>query len=193
MKRIAVFVSGNGTNCENLITHFHDSTIARVALVVSSRPDAYALTRAQRHGIDSVVLQKADLDNEDKVMAILERYGIDFIVLAGFLLMIPSFLVKRYDRRMVNIHPALLPKHGGKGMYGRRVHEAVKAACDNETGITIHWVSDDCDRGEIVAQYSTPLSSADTVADIESRVHDLEMKYYAKTVEHILSDNYSQY
>ena len=116
-------------------------------------------------------------------METLHRYDIDFIVLAGFLLMIPDFLVKAYDHRMVNIHPALLPKFGGKGMYGRHVHEAVKAAGEKESGITIHWVSNVCDGGEIIAQYSTSLTESDSVDDIAAKVHDLEMLHYPETIE----------
>lgn len=187
MKNIAIFVSGNGTNCENIIRHFSRSTVARVALVVSNRPDAYALTRARNHGVSTAVLRKDDFCDAGKLLAILNRYGIDFIALAGFLLMIPDFLVKRYHRRMVNIHPALLPRHGGKGMYGRHVHEAVKADGDNETGISIHWVSQECDGGEIIARFATAVSPDDTVDDIASKVHELEMEHYPKTIENILT------
>ena len=147
MKNIAIFVSGNGTNCENIIKHFAGSRDVRVALVVSNRADSYALTRAARHNIPTVVIPKSEFGNEAVLMDTLHRHDICFIVLAGFLLMIPDFLVKAYDHRMVNIHPALLPKYGGKGMYGHHVHEAVKAAGEKESGITIHWVSDVCDGG----------------------------------------------
>ena len=176
MKNIAIFVSGNGTNCENIIKHFAGSRDVRVALVVSNRADSYALTRAARHNIPTVVIPKSEFGNEAVLMDTLHRHDICFIVLAGFLLMIPDFLVKAYDHRMVNIHPALLPKYGGKGMYGHHVHEAVKAAGEKESGITIHWVSDVCDGGEIIAQYSTPLSESDTPEDIAAKVHALEMR-----------------
>ena len=115
--------------------------------------------------------------------SLLDSYHIDFIVLAGFLLMVPSFLIRRYDHRMLNIHPALLPKHGGKGMYGHHVHEAVKAAGDTETGMTVHWVSDVCDGGEIIAQFSTPLSPDDTPDDIAHKEHLLEMEHFPKVIE----------
>lgn len=183
MKNIAIFVSGNGTNCENIIKHFSGSTEASVALVVSNRADSYALTRAARYNIPTVVIPKSEFNDEAILMETLHRYDIYFIVLAGFLLMIPDFLVKAYDHRMVNIHPALLPKFGGKGMYGRHVHEAVKAAGEKESGITIHWVSNVCDGGEIIAQYSTSLTESDSVDDIAAKVHDLEMLHYPETIE----------
>lgn len=187
MKNIAIFVSGNGTNCENIIKHFAGSRDVRVALVVSNRADSYALTRAARHNITTVVIPKSEFGNEAVLMDTLHRHDICFIVLAGFLLMIPDFLVKAYDHRMVNIHPALLPKYGGKGMYGHHVHEAVKAAGEKESGITIHWVSDVCDGGEIIAQYSTPLSESDTPEDIAAKVHALEMRHYPETIEKALA------
>ena len=183
MKNIAIFVSGNGTNCENIIKHFAGSSEISVALVVANRPDCYALTRAARNNVPTVVIPKSEFNNEATLMDTLRRYNIDFIVLAGFLLMIPDFLVKAYDHRMMNIHPALLPKFGGKGIYGRHVHEAVKAAGEKESGITIHWVSNVCDGGEIIAQYSTPLSESDSADDIAAKVHELEMRYYPETIE----------
>lgn len=187
MKRIAIFVSGNGTNCENIIHHFQSSETARVVLVVSNRPDAFALTRAERLSVPTAIVQKADFQDETKVMPLLNAYKVDFIVLAGFLLMIPSYLIQAYQRRMVNIHPSLLPKFGGKGMYGHHVHEAVKAARETETGITIHWVSEACDGGEVIAQFHTPLTPADTPDDIAAKVHTLEMAHFPKIIENCLT------
>lgn len=187
MKHIAIFVSGNGTNCENIIRHFQSSEVARVALVVSNRSDAYALTRARRLGVPTAIVQKADFQTPDIVMPLLTIHKVDFIVLAGFLLMIPSFLIRTFDHRMVNIHPSLLPKFGGKGMYGHHVHEAVKAAGETETGITIHWVSEACDGGEVIAQFRTALSSADSPNTIAQKVHALEMTHFPKIIESCLS------
>lgn len=183
MKNIAIFVSGSGTNCENIIRHFSDHQQVNIALVLSNRADAYALVRAQRLGVPTAVVSKSEFNDEKKMNSLLDSYHIDFIVLAGFLLMVPSFLIRRYDHRMLNIHPALLPKHGGKGMYGHYVHEAVKAAGDTETGMTVHWVSDVCDGGEIIAQFSTPLSPDDNPDDIAHKEHLLEMEHFPKVIE----------
>jgi len=183
MKNIAIFVSGSGTNCENIIRHFSGHQQVNIALVLSNRADAYALVRAQRLGVPTAVVSKSEFNDEKKINTLLDSYHIDFIVLAGFLLMVPSFLIRRYDHRMLNIHPALLPKHGGKGMYGHHVHEAVKAAGDTETGMTVHWVSDVCDGGEIIAQFSTPLSPDDTPDDIAHKEHLLEMEHFPKVIE----------
>lgn len=185
---IAIFVSGGGTNCENLIKYFADSERVNCALVVSNRFDAYALVRAERLGVPTAVTPKTELNNPDVMLPLLQQYGIDFIVLAGFLPLVPSFLIDAYPRRIVNIHPALLPKYGGKGMWGRHVHEAVKAAGETETGMTVHWVTPVCDSGEIIAQYKVSLSPDDTVDDIAEKEHYLEMKYYPKVIEEILTE-----
>lgn len=185
-KKIAIFVSGSGTNCENIIQHFAGSDLAEIALVWSNRQDAYALKRAEKYGIPTIVMGKNDFNDADKVLPILKGYGIDFIVLAGFLLMIPDFLVRAYDHRMVNLHPALLPKYGGKGMYGHHVHEAVKAAGEQETGMTVHWVSEVCDGGEIIAQYKTSITPEDTPDNIAEKEHVLEMEYFPKVIEQVL-------
>ena len=123
---IAIFVSGSGTNCENIIRYFANHLDVNVALVLSNKADAYALVRAKKYNIPTVVMPKADFAEEDKLMSVMRDYHIDFIVLAGFLLMVPDFLIDAYEHRMLNIHPALLPKYGGRGMYGMHVHEAVK-------------------------------------------------------------------
>jgi len=187
MTNIAIFVSGNGTNCENIIRYFSGSDRIRIALVLSNRADAYALVRAGRLGVPSAVMPKTDIMQEDRLMSVLGQYRIDFIVLAGFMLMIPPFLTQAYARRIINIHPSLLPKFGGRGMYGHHVHEAVKAAGETETGITIHYVSDVCDGGEIIARFTTPLSPEDTPADIERKVHELEKRHFPETIANILS------
>lgn len=186
MIRLAIFVSGSGTNCENIIQHFIGHPQIEVALVLSNRSDAFALTRAQRLGIETVVTGKADFNDPARLMPLLESHKIDFIVLAGFLLMIPDFLVKAYEHRMINLHPALLPRFGGKGMYGHYVHEAVKAAGETETGMTVHWVSNVCDGGEIIAQFRTPLSPDDTPDDIAAKEHALEMAHFPSVVEEVV-------
>ncbi len=185
---IAIFVSGSGTNCENLIRYFAGSDSVNCALVVSNKPDAPALEKAQRLGVTTQVVTKAELNDEAVMMPLLQKYDIGFIVLAGFLPLIPDFLVESYPRRIVNIHPSLLPKYGGKGMWGHHVHEAVKAAGETETGMTVHWVTPVCDGGDIIVQYKVALSPADTVDDIAEKEHQLEMKYFPKVIERLLED-----
>ena len=190
MKKIAIFVSGNGSNCENIINYFADGNRgAVISLVLSNKADAYALTRAEKYGVTTAVMPKADFNNEAKLMELMKEHEIDFIVLAGFLLMIPDFLINAYEHRIINIHPALLPKFGGKGMYGRYVHEAVKAAGEVETGMTVHWVIRECDGGEIIAQYKTQILPTDSPEDIADKVHILEMKYYPLVIEQTINRN----
>lgn len=183
---IAIFVSGGGTNCENLIRYFSGSEHVNCALVVSNKADAYALVRAERLNVPTAVAPKAQLNDADYMMPLLRRYDIDFIVLAGFLPLVPNFLIDAYPRRIVNIHPALLPKYGGKGMWGHHVHEAVKAAGETETGMTVHWVTPVCDGGDIIAQYRVALSPDDTVDDIARKENELEMQHYPQVVEQVV-------
>ena len=185
---IAIFVSGSGTNCENLIRYFEGSETVNCALVVSNKADAPALEKATRLGVPTAVTPKADLNNSDVMLPLLRKYDIGFIVLAGFLPLIPNFLIDAYPRRIVNIHPALLPKYGGKGMWGHHVHEAVKAAGEKETGMTVHWVTPVCDGGDIIAQYKVALSPDDTVDDIAEKEHLLEMKHFPVLIEQLLAD-----
>ena len=124
MTNIAIFVSGNGTNCENIIKYFSNNDKVNVSIVISNRPDAYALVRAAKYGVPCTVLSKTEINDEATIMPLLQKYDVDFIVLAGFMLMVPEFLTNKFNRRIVNIHPSLLPKFGGKGMYGHHVHEA---------------------------------------------------------------------
>ena len=190
MINIAIFVSGGGTNCENLIKYFADNSRVNCALVVSNKSDAQALERATRLGVPTAVTPKAELNDADVMLPLLRKYAIDFIVLAGFLPLIPNFLIDAFPRRIVNLHPALLPKYGGKGMWGHHVHEAVKAAGEMETGMTVHWVTPVCDAGEIIAQFRCPLSPDDTADDIAEKEHQLEMAYFPKVVEQVLNDTF---
>ncbi len=189
MTNLAIFVSGSGTNCENIIRYFTQEQPrrdVRIALVLSNKSDAYALVRAQNLNVPTVVMEKRQFLDGESVLKVMKEYEIDFIVLAGFLLMIPDFLLRAYPRRIVNIHPSLLPKYGGKGMWGHHVHEAVCEAKEKESGITIHWVSEVCDGGEIIAQFKTPLSPEDTPDDIADKVHVLEMKNFPKVIEEVI-------
>ena len=186
MTNIAIFVSGSGSNCENLIHYFSGSDRVNCALVVSNKPDAYALVRAKNLGVPTAVVTKAELNDAEVMLPLLREYDIQFVVLAGFLPRVPNFLIDAFPRRMVNLHPALLPKYGGKGMWGHHVHEAVKAAGETETGMTVHWVTPVCDGGGIIAQYKVTLSPDDTVDDIAEKEHELEMKYFPQVVEQVI-------
>ena len=190
MINIAIFVSGSGTNCENLINYFATSERYSCALVVSNKPEALALERARRLGVPTAVAPKPALNDENVMMPLLRQYNIQFIVLAGFLPLIPDFLIDAFPRRIINIHPALLPKYGGKGMWGHHVHEAVKAAGETETGMTVHWVTPVCDSGEIIVQYKVALSPDDTADDIAAKEHLLEMTYFPKVVEQVLNETF---
>ncbi len=190
-KRIAIFASGSGSNCENLIRYFKDSDVVKCALVVSNKADAYVLERAQRLGVPTAVMPKVQLNDPEAMLPLLKKYDIDFIVLAGFLPLVPNFLLDAFPRRIVNLHPALLPKYGGKGMWGHHVHEAVKAAGETETGMTVHWVTPVCDGGDIIAQYKCEIAPSDSVEDIAEKEHQLEMRYFPEVVERIIREELS--
>lgn len=185
LKKIAILASGNGSNAEEIILHFKDSAKAEVALIASNRKEAYVLDRALRHHIPSLSFTKADLE-EGRLNKWLQEKEIDLIVLAGFLLKIPEHLVDSFPDRIVNIHPALLPKYGGKGMYGNYVHQAVKDNRDTRTGITIHYVNRNYDEGAVIFQKSVALSPEDGPEEIAEKVHVLEHKYFPKVIESLL-------
>lgn len=189
MTNIAIFVSGNGTNCENIIRYFKNNQDICIKLVISSKADAYALTRASWYDVPCKVLSKQEINDSGTVIPLLEEWDINFIVLAGFMLMVPDFIIDKFEHQIVNIHPSLLPKFGGKGMYGHHVHEAVKAAGEKESGITIHFVSKVCDGGEIIAQFKTPVSPEDTAEDIEKKIHVLEQKHFPEVIKSVIMDN----
>jgi phosphoribosylglycinamide formyltransferase-1 len=180
--RIAIFASGNGTNAERLFHHFKNHEKIEVSLVLSNNPSAYVLTRAESAGVASAVFNREQL-KEGEVLDWLKKSEITHLVLAGFLWLIPDNLIKAFPNKIINIHPALLPKFGGKGMYGAKVHEAVKAANENETGITIHLVNEHYDDGAVLFQARTSIDSSDTPDQIAAKVHQLEYQYYPSTVE----------
>ncbi len=185
---LAIFVSGGGSNCENIIRYFKDSDRVNVALVVANKSGIPALEKAERLGVPTRVLPKAELNRKEILLPLMKEYSIDFIVLAGFLLVIPDFLINEYDHRIINLHPALLPKFGGIGMYGHHVHEAVKAAGETETGMTVHWVSTKVDGGGIIAQFRTPIAPDDTPDDIAAKEHVLEMEHFPHLIDEILCE-----
>jgi phosphoribosylglycinamide formyltransferase 1 len=186
-QNIAIFASGTGSNALNIITYFQDRPDVSVALIVSNRNGAGVLNHAADYRIPTLVVTKELLGEEIFMMEKLQSFNIDFIVLAGFLLLIPEFLVKAYSSKMINIHPALLPKYGGPGMYGKHVHRAVKEAKETESGITIHFVNTRYDEGGIVFQRTVQLSADDTPDDIAKKVLELEHKYFAPVIDRLLT------
>lgn len=185
MVNIAIFGSGGGTNCENIIRYFRGSESVRVKVVVSNKADAPMLDKARRHGVPTRVIKRAELDDTELVTSIIS--GCDYIILAGFLPRIPEWLVERMPHHIINIHPSLLPKYGGKGMWGHHVHEAVAAAGDTVTGITIHYVDCDLDHGEHIAQFTTPIAPGSTADDIAASIHLLEMEHFPKVIEETIT------
>jgi len=187
MKHIAIFASGNGSNAQAIINYFTNHPSIKVGLVITNNPTAGVIQVAHQNKIISAIVSKKALNDEQQMMALLNAQNISFIALAGFLQMVPPFLLKKFPKAVVNIHPAMLPKHGGKGMYGIKVHEAVVAAADTETGITIHYVNEHYDEGEVILQKPVPVSPADTPEQLAAKVLDLEHQWYPKTIEALLS------
>jgi phosphoribosylglycinamide formyltransferase-1 len=183
MKNIAVFASGSGTNAQNIAEYFLAVPDIRVSLILSNKPDAYVLERAKKLNIPSLVFARKDFYESEIILDTLHGNKIDFLVLAGFLWLIPEYLLKVYSRRIINIHPALLPKYGGKGMYGDKVHQAVIQSGDKKTGITIHYVNDHYDEGEIIFQDSFDILPEDTAESIAQKVHVLEYLHFPRIIE----------
>nr|WP_306445672.1 phosphoribosylglycinamide formyltransferase [Odoribacter splanchnicus] len=183
MKKIAIFASGSGSNAENIIQYFAQKPQFCVKSVFCNVPDAYVLERAKKYRIPTFVFNREEFRNPDKVFRQLQEQEIDFIVLAGFLWLMPSFITAAWPNKIVNIHPALLPAYGGKGMYGHHVHEAVIAAGEKESGITIHYVNDHYDQGAIIFQAKCPVLPTDTPDDLAARVHELEYRYFPQIIE----------
>lgn len=186
MKNIAIFASGSGTNAENIIKYFSNGTTARVCLVLSNRRDAYVLKRAASLKVQSVFFDRKEFYERGTIVHLLREHRVDFIVLAGFLWLVPDEILGAYENRIVNIHPALLPGYGGKGMYGDRVHEAVIRAGEKQSGITIHYVNSEYDEGDIIFQAVCPVLEGDTPADVASRVHALEYKHFPVVIEELV-------
>ena len=187
MKRIAIVASGSGTNAENLIRYFRTHQDTRVELVLTNRPGAGVISRAESVDVETVVFDREQFYGTDEIMTLLKERSIDFIVLSGFLWLVPSRLLDAYQGRVVNIHPALLPAYGGKGMFGDHVHEAVIASGDAESGITIHHVNQVYDEGDIIFQATCPVKHGDTAKSLASRIHALEYKHFPEVVEKLLN------
>lgn len=185
-KRIVIFASGSGTNTQNIIQHFQQGEVAEVVLVLSNKKDAKVLSRSKNLNVSTFHFTKEELISEKGVLKQLIDVQPDLIVLAGFLLKFPDLILKAFPNKVINIHPALLPKYGGKGMYGQHVHEAVVANSEKETGITIHYVNEKYDDGKIIFQKSVPVSMMDTPESVAEKIHQLEYEFFPKVIESIL-------
>jgi phosphoribosylglycinamide formyltransferase-1 len=183
MTHIAIFCSGSGSNAEKIMEYFQHHDSIKVSLLLANKPDAYALKRAEKYGVPTVVVTKDSYRTESELLSILKKHEVDWIILAGFLLLIPDFLVKNFPDKIINIHPALLPSYGGKGMYGMNVHKAVAEAKERKSGMTIHFVNEHYDEGKIIFQASCELSETDSPEDIAHKVLALEHQHFARVIE----------
>jgi phosphoribosylglycinamide formyltransferase-1 len=180
--RLAIFASGSGTNAENIIRYFQNEPQIRISCICANRPDAYVIARAKLHKVPVLVFDRDDFYHQGKVLEYLKNKKIDWIVLAGFLWLVPRNLIENYTGRIINIHPALLPKFGGKGMYGHHVHQAVIDAKEAFSGISIHYVDNEYDRGDIIFQATCPVDSADTPETLAAKVHELEYEHFPRVI-----------
>jgi phosphoribosylglycinamide formyltransferase-1 len=187
--RIAIFASGNGTNAEAIINYFKSHRAIKVVLLLSNNEQAFALQRVKNLNVAAKTFTRQQFRESDEVINWLREFEVSHIVLAGFLWLIPKNLIERFPRRIINIHPALLPKFGGKGMYGLKVHEAVKASGDLQTGITIHEVNDQYDEGKILFQAACEVSPGHFPEDIANQVHELEHLHYPRVIENWILEN----
>jgi phosphoribosylglycinamide formyltransferase-1 len=185
MKKIVLFASGSGSNAENIIQYFRQNHVAEVVAVFCNNPKAKVIDRAQNHQVPVVVFSKEELAGESVLLKV-HAFGPDLIVLAGFLLMFPINIIKAYPNKIINIHPALLPKYGGKGMYGMNVHRAILENNEIETGISIHYVDEHYDEGDIIFQTKVALNGAESPEEIAAKVHILEHEHFPKTIEKLL-------
>ena len=190
MKRIVLFASGSGSNVENIIRYFHDrrNSVA-VAAVLTNKSNAKVLDRCNYLNVNGLYFNRNAFYQTDCVLDILKALNPDLIILAGFLWKMPEKIIQNFPDKIINIHPALLPKYGGKGMYGNHVHQAVKNQGETETGITIHYVNENYDEGATIFQAKTIISSDDSVEDIAKKVHELEYEHFPKTIEKLLFEN----
>ena len=180
---IAILASGSGTNAENIIKYFSKNSQIKIRCVITNKNDALVLDRAKKFNIPSICFQKKDFDTPDLILKYLSDQAIDFIVLAGFLLKIPEAIISHYPTKIINIHPALLPKYGGKGMYGDNVHKAVIENKETQSGITIHYVNSEYDEGVIIFQATCSIEKSDTYETLASKIHELEYKYFPQIIK----------
>ena len=188
MKKIVIFASGSGTNAENVVLYFNKTEIAKVIYIFSNNANAKVLERAKNLNIPTEVFSKEDF-NGDKVLQKLNKIQPDLIILAGFLLKFPQNCVAAFPNKIINIHPALLPKYGGKGMYGMNVHRAVVENKEHETGITIHYVNENYDEGNIIFQKNVPLSGNETPEEVAAKIYELEQKYFPSVIEKLIAQD----
>lgn len=187
MTNVAIFASGEGTNAENIIKHFNNDPRIKIKLVITNRDDAGVVARAEKYKKNVQIISKEALNNySDKIIEFLRGEKIDLIILAGFLLKMPDAFVKAFPNKIINIHPALLPKHGGKGMYGMNVHKAVIDNKETESGITIHFVNEEYDKGEIILQEKCVIDVKDTPETLAEKIRELEHNYFPKAIEKLL-------
>ena len=189
-KNIAIFASGNGSNTENICNFFQNSSDITVVLICSNNKDAYVVKIAKKLQIPLFLFTKQGLENFFKLEKILTENRVDFIILAGFLLKIPKKMLENYPNKIINIHPALLPKYGGKGMYGNNVHKAVLEKKETESGITIHFVNSKYDDGEIVFQTKCKVENNDSVESLGEKIRKLEQEFFPKTIEGVIKNTY---
>ena len=185
-KKIAVFASGSGSNAENIARYFSDKSIANVELIITNRADSYVVERAKQMNIKSAFFPNSAWKEPKEVLDLLMSHKINFIVLAGFLIRVPEAILNKYPNRVINIHPALLPKFGGKGMYGDNVHNAVIEAKEKESGITIHYCNEHYDEGDIIFQAKCEVLPTDTAEDVANKVHKLEYKHFPIIIEKLV-------
>ena len=190
MHRLAIFASGEGTNAQKFIEYFKGRDDIIISVIVCNKSEAGVINKAKDAGIPSLIVNRETFYNTDKVLEELTKKA-DFIVLAGFLWMVPGNIIKAFGGKMVNIHPALLPKYGGKGMYGAKVHEAVIANRERESGITIHYVNEKYDDGKIIFQAKCPVEATDTPESLAKKIHELEYNFYPMIVDKLLHENIS--
>jgi phosphoribosylglycinamide formyltransferase-1 len=183
VKKIAIFASGSGTNAENIVRYFKDIQDISVDVILTNNPEAKVIKRAEKLSVERVVFNKAEFYTQDTVLEILKTRNIDFIVLAGFLWLVPEKLIAGFPGKIINIHPALLPKYGGKGMYGMKVHESVIFNHEKESGITIHYVNNKYDEGNIIFQKTVKIDTGDTPDSLAHKIHELEYKYFPEVIE----------
>jgi phosphoribosylglycinamide formyltransferase-1 len=189
MKRIVIFASGSGTNAENIATYFANNPLIKVTLILSNKKDAKVLARAENLGIRNSAFTKEALYDTNEILELLLKEKPDLIVLAGFLLKFPINILNHFPNKVINLHPALLPKYGGKGMYGNKVHQAVIKNKEQESGITIHYVNENYDEGAFIFQKTTPLSPNETPESLAKKIHQLEYEYLPRVIEELLAEN----
>ncbi|NOZ45595.1 MAG: phosphoribosylglycinamide formyltransferase [Chlorobi bacterium] len=186
MSKIAIFASGSGTNAENIIKYFKNYSLVEISIVLSNKKDALVLKRAKNLNTETIAFNKKQFNETNEIVDLLINKKIDLIVLAGFLWLIPDNLIQQFPNKIINIHPALLPKYGGKGMYGKFVHESVLKNKEKESGITIHYVNSKYDEGKIVFQSKVIIEPNDNAGSLAKKIHQLEYKYYPKVIEGLL-------